>query len=48
MKRLLHKTVFGLLMAAIAIFAAGCETLQPQGITMDSLENHGGGGGGDS
>jgi hypothetical protein len=48
MKRQLSKTLFGLLMAALAIFATGCETIQPHGITMDSLENYGGGGGGDS
>ena len=45
MKRELSKTLFSVLAALLLVFATGCETLQPHGITMDSLDNYGGGGG---
>jgi hypothetical protein len=45
MKRELRNTVLAALAATFVVLGTGCETLQPQGFTMEPIENYGGGGG---
>ena len=45
MKRELRNTVLAVLAATFVVLSTGCETLQPQGIVTDPIENYGGGGG---
>jgi hypothetical protein len=44
MKRTLHQAVLAVVAATFVVFATGCETLQTA-ITMEPIENYGGGGG---
>jgi hypothetical protein len=45
MKRELRSAVLAVLAATFVVLSTGCETLQPQGIAMEPIENYGGGGG---
>ena len=45
MKRELRNTVLAVLAAAFVVLGTGCQTLQPQGVTMEPIANFGGGGG---
>jgi hypothetical protein len=48
MKRELRNSVLAVLTAAFVALTIGCQTLQSPGLTMEPLENYGGGGGGDN
>ena len=45
MKRELRKYLLAVLTAGFAVVGTGCETLQPNGLVMEPIENYGGGGG---
>jgi hypothetical protein len=45
MTKLLRRVYTALCIVGVLAVATGCETLQPQGIVMEPIENFGGGGG---
>jgi hypothetical protein len=44
MTKLLRRVYTALCVACVLAAATGCETLQPEGLVMEPLENLGGGG----
>lgn len=45
MKREHLNTALAVLAAVFIVFAAGCASVQPDGVVMEPIENYGGGGG---
>ena len=41
----LRQAILVMCAAGVMLVATGCQTLQPQGIVTDPIENYGGGGG---